>query len=190
MPLPRMRSLNRRAVSIVSDVVADHLEQMQIPRRIEEVHAEESSAKRRRSSVREQLDRNARRVRRDDRVFGKERLETLKKLAFGIELLDDRFDHQVTARKSPEIVFRVSNLDRRRAVHIHEGRRLGFLGALDSTACQCVSIRARCRNVQQHHRDTSRRGQRRDAAPHRPRPDYPQLSDPHLFPQEVAVPAV
>ena len=50
-----------------------------------------------------------------------------------------------------------------------------------------VEPRDASRHIQQHDRHSCRRRQRRDPAPHRPRPNYAELRDAHEKPSELSV---
>src|SRR5213076_1274440 len=87
----------------------DDLEQVQIARRIEEMHPEESLAERPAPSFHELPHWNARRVRGDDRPLRYHRLETRVEVAFWLELLDDRLDDQVAIAQKLQVVAHVAD---------------------------------------------------------------------------------
>ena len=91
----------------------DHLEQVQIARRIEEVRAQQVPAESFRPPLGERRDRNARRVRADDRVRAPMRVDPLEQRTLDVELLDDRFDDPVTLVDSGQIVVEAAGPDQR-----------------------------------------------------------------------------
>ena len=77
----------------------DDLEEPQIPRRVEEVRAEPVPPEVVAPAFRQRRDRDARRVRRDDRPRTPDGVDALEQRPLDVELLDDRFDNPVDARE-------------------------------------------------------------------------------------------
>ena len=184
MPLPSMRSLNRRAgVDRFLRRVRrrNDLEQVQIPRRIEEVHAEEARPEGRRASLEEHRHRNARRVRRDDRVLGEQRLEPRVERALRLDLLDDRLDHEVAVGELAR--------DRRRCCRSRStdarDASMNAAGFDFSRALRVRRARSRCDRRRgagtssSDDRNSGRRRERRDAAAHRSRAYDPEFPNSH-----------
>jgi hypothetical protein len=159
----------------------DDLQQVQIPRRIEEVHAKKTRPKSGGASLEQRVDRNARRVRRDDRMLGQRRFQSRVQRALRLGLFDDRFDHEIAVGEKREVVVRIADGNQRGAVRIHERGRLALLGPLETGPRDRVSTRVAFRrgHVEENHRNAGRRGERRDPAAHRPRPDHAEFPNSH-----------
>jgi len=127
---------------------------MEVSRGIEEMHPQEATFERVRSSFYQPADRDARRVRRDDRVFRQGCLEALVKRPLRLELFDDFLDDEIAIRQSTQIVFRVPDRDEPSALGIHERRGLRLLRAVQPTARCRASIGARRGDIEQHHRNS------------------------------------
>ena len=143
------------------------------------MHAEEIAAECRRTALRQHAHRNAGRVRRDNDVTAQQRLEPRIEVAFRRRLLDDRLDDEITLAEQLQIVFGVADPNQRRAIPIHERRGTRLLRPVEALPNDRVSVVARTRHVQQHHRQPRRRRKRGDPASHRAGPDYSQLGDAH-----------
>ena len=78
----------------------DDLDELQVARRVEEVRAEPVPPEIVAASLGERRDRNARRVRRDDRARPADGVDALEQRALDVELLDDGFDDPVGVRRA------------------------------------------------------------------------------------------
>src|SRR5205085_5823379 len=127
------------------------LEQMEIPWRIEEVHAEEVRAERRRPAFGQHPHRNARRVRRDDDVPAKHGLEPRVEVPLRRGLFYDGLDDQITLSQQPEVVRGIADVNQRRTIYVHKSRGTRLLRPVETLPNDRVLVGLRPRHVQQHH---------------------------------------
>ncbi len=157
----------------------NQLEQVQITRRIEEVRPEKVALERIAASLRQELYRDPRRIRRDDCLGAANRFQPLVQRALRLRLLDDCLDDPIAVGEEIEMIGRVPGGDERGARRLHEWRRLGLECALDRPARYAVAI-GLARHVQQYYRNPGRRGECGDAASHRSCPNHADLGNAHL----------
>ena len=134
------RSASSNAVSTASgrgELRADDLDERQDRRRVEEVHADDAlrAARSRCATVR---DGERRGVRREHGALPDDLLERAEELLLGVELLDDRLDHEVAAGE-------VGELGRRRQAGERGVALLGGQPALLDAAAEVVARSARAR---------------------------------------------
>ena len=110
---------------------------------------------------------------------GKSFLEAREKRLLRLELLDDRLDDQIALREAFEVVLGIADLDQRGAVGGHERGGLRLLRALDAAARHRVPIGSGTRHVEKDHGHARGRGERRDPASHRSRPDHTEPANAH-----------
>ena len=99
-PHGRRRRAMRRDDRGIGVGCRDQLEQVQVARRIEEVRAEPVPAEAVAAALGERRDRDARRVRADDRLGAAHRLDALEQRSLDVEPLDDGFDDPVGRRRA------------------------------------------------------------------------------------------
>ena len=172
--VPRGREHFRRRIRR-----GDDLEQVQVARWIEEVHAEEVLLEPVGASFREHLHRDAGRIRRDDGGGLHQRFESRIQRLLGRGLLDDGFEDEVAVGKQIERVVEVADGDERRTGGIHECGRARFLHALEAGLGGAVPVTISAGNVEQDDRDASRGGEGGDAAAHGASPDDAEFRDSH-----------
>ena len=151
-------ALDDRAIGLGS---RNDLEQMQVARRVEEMRAEPVTPEVVAASLGEGADRDARRVRRDDRSRPPRRIDAFEERALHVDALDDGFDDPVGAGDPREVVVETADRDERRGVGGEERIRLQRAGALQPVA------RDVGREVEQQRRDAGVREMRGDLRPHR-----------------------
>ena len=85
------------------------------------------------------------------------------------------------SREQREIVLGVADLDQRGALGVHErgGLRSSWRARGRFARRRCVPVGLRRRHVEQHHRNSGRRRERRDPAAHRPRAHHAQFPNSH-----------
>ena len=155
------------------------LEEVQIPRRVEEVHAEEVLLELAAASVDEHLHWNAGGIRGDDRVRLAERLEPRVQRLLGRGLLDDGFEDQVAVAQEREVVVEIAERDERGACDVHECGGARLLRAFETGLGGEVPVAFGGGDVEQDDRDAGRRGERGDAAAHGSGADDAELRDAH-----------
>ncbi len=104
----------------------DDLQQLQVARRVEEVRPEKTPPERLRAAFRYLVQRDAARVRRDDGVLFRERLDPLGELPFGFQLLQNGLEHPIGLGDAFEVVVEVAGADALGYLFGHERRRAGL----------------------------------------------------------------
>ena len=141
----------------------DDFEQVEIPRRIEEVRAEPVTPEIVGASGGQDADRNAGRVRADDRACAPRPIHALEQRALDVELLDDRFHDPVDLGDSLQIAVEAANGDQRRSIGREKRVRLQGACALEAVA---RDLRGEIEQQRRHARVGEMRG---DLRAHRPR---------------------
>ncbi len=116
---------------------------MQVARRGEEVGAQPVTAEAVGSSAGNRADRDAGRIRADDRIVAPHRIHPCQQRLFGIQALDDGFDDPVRFSDRRQVLVEAAGADQRGEIRGEEGIGLQLTGALQAVA------RGIARDVQQ-----------------------------------------
>jgi hypothetical protein len=153
---------------------------VEVPRRIEEVHAEEVLLEAVAASLGEDLHRDPE-VLLATIAFGLEqRLEPRVERLLGRRLLDDRLEDQVAVGEQLERVVEVAESDEARAGDVHEAARPALRARSRPARAGRVAVAFAAGDVEKHDRDTGRGGEGGDAAPHGAGADDAELGDAHV----------
>ena len=158
----------------------NEFQQVQVPRRIEEVHPEEVPLELGAPAFNEHVHRDTRGVRRDDGGRLAERLEPGIERLLWCRQLDDGLDDEVAICEEREIILEVAERDERGARHVHERGRSRLLRALEAGFRWKVALAVLGGDVKQDDWNSCRRGEGGDAAPHRSGADDAELRDTHV----------
>jgi hypothetical protein len=120
----------------------DHLDQVHIARRVEEVHAAVARFQVGVEAFRQLGDRQAGGVRGEDRVRGDVRRDLLVQVVLPVHALGDRLDDQVALGQLGQVVLVVRHLDQRGVVLVAQRRRRQFFQVLDGFQHDAVFRRA------------------------------------------------
>ena len=136
----------------------DQFDQVHVARRVEEVHAAEARLQVGVEAFGQLLDRQARRVRREDRVGADVRGDLLVQVVLPVHALGDGFDDQVAAGQHVEVVLVVGDFDQRGVFLVAQRRRRQLFQVLDGFQNDAVFRTAGAllrlgRQVEQHDRN-------------------------------------
>ncbi len=120
-------------------LAGDDLDELHVPRRVEEVDPQEPLLEGLAQVGRDLADPDARGVGGHDAVGLHDLFHPGEEVLLDLEILDDGLDHQVHAREPPEVVLEVAGLDHRGVALRVEARRPGLRRALEPPHGEAVS---------------------------------------------------
>ena len=155
----------------------DHLDEMHVPWRIEEVHAAKARAYRLREHGRQRGDGKSRRVGDEDRLAREMRRDLGVEVLLPIESLCDRLDHEVAFAKQRKIGIVVASLDGARAILRRQRRGIDACEVGDGLGHEAVGIALLRRQVEQAHRNLSVSEMRGNLRAHDARAEHRSLTN-------------
>ncbi len=130
----------------------DQFDQMHVARRVEEMHAAEALLQLRAEAFGQGGDRQARGVRRENRLRRDVRRDLLVQVVLPVHPFGNRLDDQVAAFQQLQIVFVVRDFDVGGVILVAERRRAELFQVVDRAQHDAVLRTFLGRQVEQHHR--------------------------------------
>ncbi len=170
----------------------DDLQQLHVPRRVEEVRSQPVTPEIFAESFRDCSERDARGVGTDDRAGGTQGLHLPQQHAFDLEILRDRLDDPIAVFDPAEVVVEIADGNQARGFGNEERRRARLLCRIEPGLRQAIAHLGVCQrqalalfvsgevsgnNVEQDGRDRSAGQMRGDARSHGSRAQHGYLAD-------------